>query len=217
MFRAILFQQWKWTRIVVILGTVVGFAVPLFSTRGISGGVDHKVAAEFLSGIQSWGVLYPALAGALGVLVAITLWTPDHRGRHVYSLVLPLPRWRYVLLRYAAGLTLLAAPILAVMLGCLLASGMASLPIGLHPYPLALSVRFALAVLVAFTMFFAISSGTKRTAGIILGSLAALVVVQVLLAAAGTETNLLAPVLNGILTAPGPFAIFTGRWMLIDV
>lgn len=217
MFKAILFQQWKWTRIIVILGTVVGFAVPLFSAQGFARGMDHKMAAQVLDGVRSWGVLYPTLAGALGVLVAITLWTPDHRGRHVYSLVLPLPRWRYVLLRYAAGLTLLAGPMLGVTLGCLLASGMASLPLGLHAYPLALALRFTLAALVAFTMFFAISSGTARTAGIILGSLAALVLVQVLLAASGSEANILLPVVNLILTAPGPFAIFTGRWMLIDV
>jgi len=217
MFRAILYQQWKWTRLIVALGTVAAFAIPLFSLRSSSTAMDHKMAAQFLADVQSWGVLYPTLAGALGVLLAIALWAPDHRGRHVYSLTLPLPRWRYVCLRYLAGLTLLAAPVLAVALGAGLASLTASLPTGLHAYPVGLAIRFALAAVVAFTLFFAVSSGTARTAGAILGAIAALVVLQVLISASGSETNILMPVLNALLVAPGPFAIFTGRWMLVDV
>lgn len=217
MFRAILFQQWRWTRLVVVFGTLAAFAVPLFSVRGAAAIMDHGTAAGFLGGIQSWGVAYPTLAGALGVLMAVTLWAPDHRGRHVYALALPLPRWRYVILRYFAGLTLLAAPVSGLALGALLASATVSLPAGLHPYPVALTLRFTLAVLVAFTLFFSVSAGTARTAGAILGAVAALVVVQILLSAAGSSTDILMPVLNGVLSSPGPFAIFTGRWMLIDV
>jgi hypothetical protein len=217
MFRAILFQQWKWTRPIVALGTVAAFAIPLFSLRSSSAAMDHKMAARLLGDIQSWGVLYPTLAGALGVLVAIALWTPDHRGRHVYSLALPIARWRYVTLRYLAGLTLLAAPVVALALGAIIASATASLPTGLHPYPMGLAVRFALAALVAFTLFFAVSSGTARTAATILGAIGALVIVQILLSAMGSQANVLMPIVNALLTAPGPFAIFTGRWMLIDV
>src|SRR4029077_1637204 len=139
-------------------------------------------------------------------------WTPDHRGRHVYSLALPIPRWKLVTYRYLAGLSLLAVPVLGLTLGAVVASATASLPTGLHSYPLALALRFALAALVAFTLFFAVSSGTARTAGVILGAIAALVVVQVLLSAAGTEVDILAPIVNILLISPGPFAIFTGRW-----
>jgi hypothetical protein len=217
MYLALLFQQWKWTRLVIVLGAVAAFAVPLLSVRGAGAGMAHKEAAQFLGSVQLWGVLYPSLAGAIGVLTAITLWTPDHRGRHVYSLALPVARWRYVLLRYGAGLALVGVPIVALLVGSVLAALTTSLPPGLHAYPLALSVRFALALLVAFTMFFAVSSGTARTAGIILGGFAALVVTQVLLSAAGTERNLVLWVINALLASPGPFAVFTGRWMLIDV
>ncbi|HTY06821.1 MAG TPA: hypothetical protein VMC86_09910 [Gemmatimonadales bacterium] len=217
MFRAILYQQWKWTRIMVGLATVAGFAVPIFSVRYATRNMEHGQAAAFLDGVQTWGVVYPALAGAVGVLIAIGVWTADHRGRHVYALTLPLPRWKYVLLRFAAGSVLVAGPIAGVTLGSVIAAASISLPAGLHAYPFALAVRFALATLVAFTMFFAVSSGTARTASIILGGLAALVVIQVLLAATGLETNILMPVLNAILTVPGPFAIFSGRWMLVDV
>src|SRR5207247_2566146 len=71
-------------------------------------------AGELLQAVQSWGTLYPVLAAALGLLVAIATWAPDHRGRHVHALSLPLPRWRYVLLRFGAGAALLAAPVIAV-------------------------------------------------------------------------------------------------------
>jgi len=216
-FRAILYQQWKWTRLIVALGTVAAFTIPIFSLSGSGGDLDHKAAARFLGHIQSWGIFYPTLAGTLGVLVAIGLWAPDHRGRHVYSLALPVPRWRYVLLRYVAGLTLLAAPVAALVLGAVVASAVSSLPVGLHAYPIGLAFRFALALLVAYTLFFAVSSGTARTAATILVTIAALVVVQILLSAAGSSVNILMPIANALLTAPGPFAIFTGRWMLIDV
>src|SRR5205823_857995 len=109
--------------------------------------------------------LYPVLAAALGLLVAIATWAPDHRGRHVHALSLPLPRWRYVLLRFGAGATLLAAPIVAVSAGALLATWSATIPAGLQGYPGALAIRFALAVLVAYAVFFAVSAGTARTAG----------------------------------------------------
>ncbi|HEX4632829.1 MAG TPA: hypothetical protein VH163_03290 [Gemmatimonadales bacterium] len=217
MFRAILYQQWKWTRLIIALATVAAFAIPLFSVRSASAGMDHDTAAQFLVDLQGWGILYPSLAGALGVLLAITLWAPDHRGRHVYSLALPVARWRFVTTRYVAGLMLLVPPVIALTLGALLAAAMAPVPTGLHPYPIALAIRFALALLVGFTLFFAVSSGTARTAGVILSSIAALVVIQVLVSATGSETNLLMPIVNFLLAAGGPFAIFTGRWMLIDV
>lgn len=217
MFKAILYQQWKWTRLIVALATVASFAIPLLSVRGASRAMDHKMAAQLLADVQTWGIFYPCLAGALGVLVAITLWAPDHRGRHVYSLALPLPRWRLVTLRYLAGLTLLAPPVLALFLGAMLGSVTASLPAGLHTYPITLAIRFALALLVGFTLFFAISSGTARTAGTVLVSVATLVVVQVLISASGSEKDILMPVVNFLLATGGPFAIFTGRWMLVDV
>ncbi len=217
MYLALLFQQWKWTRLVIVLGSVAGFAVPLLSVHGAGAGMEHKEAAQFLGSVQQWGVLYPTLAGAIGVLTAIALWTPDHRGRHVYSLALPVARWRYVLLRYGAGVTLAGVPIVALLLGSVLAAVTTALPPGLHAYPIALSVRFALALLVAFTMFFAVSAGTARTSGIILGGCAALIVIQVLISATGSDRNILLWMINALLSSPGPFAVFTGRWMLIDV
>ena len=218
MFRVILYTQWKWSRLIVVLGSVVGFALPIISVqRAARADSSPLQAPELLHAVQSWGVLYPVLAATLGLLVAIASWTPDHRGRHVYALVLPVPRWRYVLLRFGAGAFLLAAPITAVFLGALLATASAAIPAGLQGYPVALAVRFALAVLVAFAVFFAVSAGTARTAGIVLALIGGVMLVQVIASIARVDLDLVGRLQLLVLNWPGPLAIFTGRWMLIDV
>src|SRR5437867_7133982 len=140
MFRAILYSQWKWSRLIVALGTVAGFVLPLVSLQGAARADRSPLEAEaLLHAVQSWGTLYPLLATALGLLVAIATWAPDHRGRHIHALTLPLPRWRYVLLRFAAGFVLLVAPIAAVLAGAFLATWTATLAPGLQAYPIALT------------------------------------------------------------------------------
>ncbi len=69
----------------------------------------------------------------------------------------------------------------------------------------------------AYSLFFAISAGTARTAGYVLSIVGVLLVGQLLLQIAGAEANLVTPVFDRMITWPGPFDIFVGRWMLIDV
>ena len=218
MFKALLYSQWKWARIIIVLGTLGGFALPVLSLQGAARADRGALQAQdLLHAVQSWGTLYPLLAAALGLLVAITTWAADHRGRHVHALTLPLPRWRYVLLRFAAGMTLLAAPIVAVLMGAVLAAVTATIPAGLQSYPIALALRFALAVLVAYAVFFAISAGTARTAGIILGAIATVVLVQLVASIANLQLDLISTMQVVLLQGLGPLAVFTGRWMLVDV
>ena len=218
MFRVMLYSQWKWTRLIVALGSIAAFALPLVSVQGAARADSNPLqAGELLQAVQSWGTLYPVLAAALGLLVAIATWAPDHRGRHVHAMSLPLPRWRYVLLRFGAGTTLLAAPVIAVSAGALLATWSATIPAGLQGYPVALAIRFALAVLVAYAVFFAVSAGTARTAGIILGLIGGVILVQIIAGVANIDLDLFGKLQVAILNWPGPLAIFTGRWMLIDV
>ena len=218
MFRVMLYSQWKWTRLIVALGSIAAFALPLVSVQGAARADSNPLqAGELLQAVQSWGTLYPVLAAALGLLVAIATWAPDHRGRHVHAMSLPLPRWRYVLLRFGAGTTLLAAPVIAVSAGALLATWSATIPAGLQGYPVALAIRFALAVLVAYAVFFAVSAGTARTAGIILGLIGGVILVQIISGVANVDLDLFGRVQVLVLNWPGPLAIFTGRWMLIDV
>lgn len=211
MFRVLLLAQWKWCRPVIIGGIGAGLAIPILALHGAG------APADLLARIRSWGTLYPVLAAGLGLLTAISSWAPDHRGRHVHALTLPIPRSRYVLLKYLAGLTLLAGPACAVLLGALLATAIATLPAGLHGYPVALAIRFALAVLVAFSIFFAISGATARTARWIVGIIGALIAAQILANVAGLPVRLDLLVQLAVLQWPGPLAIFTGHWMLIDV
>ena len=217
-FKALLYSQWKWARIIIVLGTVAGFALPVLSLQGAARPDRGALQAQdLLHAVQSWGTLYPLLAAALGLLVAITTWAADHRGRHVHALTLPLPRWRYVLLRFAAGMTLLAAPIVAVLMGAVLAAVTATIPAGLQTYPFALALRFAVAVLVAYAVFFAISAGTARTAGIIVGAIATVVLVQLVASIANLQLDLISTMQVVLLQGLGPLAVFTGRWMLVDV
>ena len=218
MFRAVLYTQWKWSRLIVVLGTIAAFAIPLLSVQGAARADRGALQAQdLLRSVQSWGSLYPLLATALGLLMAMAAWAPDHRGRHIHALTLPLERWRYVLLRFGAGFALLAAPIAAVLLGALLATWTGTLPPGLQAYPIALAVRFAFAVFVAFALFFAVSAGTARTAGIILGVIGTIILVQVVAGIANIDLDLFSAAQAVLLLGPGPLAVFTGRWMLVDV
>ena len=66
-------------------------------------------------------------------------------------------------------------------------------------------------------MFFAVSAGTARTAGIILAVIGSVILVQVVASVANVDFDLLGKLQVAVLNWPGPLAIFTGRWMLIDV
>lgn len=216
MFRVILHCQWKWSRLLVIAGVVAGFALPILSLQS-AGGRDPAGARALLATLERWSVAYKVLAAGLGLLIAMTAWSADHRGRHVYALALPLPRWRYVLYRFGAGLALLAPVVLAVTAGGVLATLTATLPTGLHGYPVALAWRFALALLLAYAAFFAISSGTARTAAAVMIALGSIFAAQVLAATVGWDLPIIEWLMSGVLAWQGPFTLFGGRWMLIDV
>ncbi len=218
MFRAILYTQWKWSRLPVALLSVAAFMVPLLAVQGArmpAGEPTHP--GELLGYVRAVGVFFPILAGLSGLLVGVSAWAADHRERHVYALSLPLPRWHFALLRLGAGLVLLLGPILAVWIGSQVAATVIELPQGLRSYPHLVTLRFSLCALVAFTCFFAISAGTSRTAAIILGSLLAIVAIQMMLEAVGVHLDILGWLGNRLFVWPGPLDIFTGRWMLIDV
>jgi hypothetical protein len=218
MFRQILSVQWKWGRLAIVFLALAGFAVPMLLVRGLGDPTaDRWQILAVLSAIQGWGQLFPLLAAASGLALALTAWGPDHAGRHVYALSLPVPRWHFALLRYGAGAVLLLAIVGGVLLGCLIAVASATLPPGLRAYPFAVSLRFALAAFVAYSAFFAVSAGTSRTAAYILGGLGGLVLAQIILTAVGTDVDLLGAILWRVFIWPGPLEVFTGRWMLVDV
>ncbi|HXH63618.1 MAG TPA: hypothetical protein VNG95_05500 [Gemmatimonadales bacterium] len=218
MFRQILYTQWKWSRLVLLLLVFAAFATPIFSIRSLGDpGIQGWDVRTALLDVEGWGFIYPFLAVGAALLLSLTTWGPDHAGKHVYALSLPVPRWHYALLRFAAGLVLLSAVVFAIWLGALVATATVSLPPGLHPYPHALALRFALAGVVAYSVFFAISAGTNRIAGYVLGAIGVLIALQIIAGIAGVTTSILPTVVGALFVWPGAFEIFTGRWMLIDV
>ena len=218
MFQVILSTQWKWARLPLLLATITAFTIPVLSVQGVGGNqIQGVLAFRVLATMENWAVWYPMLAAAIGLLLAVTAWGPDHRQGHTYALSLPLPRWQYAMLRLGAGFVLLAAPAIGIALGSVLASATATVPVGLTAYPVALTIRFTLAAILAFTIFFAIAGGSTRTAGYVLAAMAALLVGHWLLDVATIPIDVVGPLLERLDDFRGPLGIFGGRWMLIDV
>lgn len=218
MFRVMLLSHWNWSKLLLMAAVVGAFTLPVLSVQE-AGGQDPSQWGqwELLSSVQNWSVWYAALAAGLGLILGTSAWAGDHRGGHVYALSLPIERWRYVLLRFSVGAVLLMAPVVALWIGALVASSSIELPEGLRTYPTALAGRFCLASLLAYSVFFSISAGTARIAGYVLVVIGGIVVAQILLSTAGVNANPLSGLMDGLTSWPGPFQVFTGRWMLIDV
>lgn len=214
MFRAIVTTQWKWTRTALLLATVAGFSLPLAALQSAR---QMYTPVEFILRMQSWGIGFSVLSAMVGLLVALAAWGHDHAGRHVYALSLPIPRSRYVLLRFSAGSLFLLAPIVAVLVGSLVVAASGAIPAGLQAFPLALTLRFAFATAVAYALFFAIGAATTRTAAIVLGAIAVVFLAQYFLEAIGLEYDLLARLAEFVFVKPGILSVFSGRWMLVDV
>ncbi|MGD2136224.1 MAG: hypothetical protein PVF27_08690 [Gemmatimonadales bacterium] len=218
MFKMILYTQWKWSRLLVVTTVVIAFALPLLSVR--AAGTNDATSWEALEALRSaeaWGGWFALLAVAAGLLMGTYAWLRDHRNQHVYALTLPVPRWYYALLRYGAGAVLLLAPIAALWISALVATAVAAVPPELNAYPNALALRFAFATLIAYSVFFAISAGTPRMAGTVLAAIAGLFFVDFALALADVDVTLLGFLFDRVVIWPGPFEVFTGRWVLIDV
>ena len=213
MYRMILLTQWKWTRGIVLIATILGFALPVASLQAV-GGVERP--ADFVARMQQFGVWYALLAAAMGLMVALTAWAHDQRGRHVYALALPVSRAQYVMMRLTAGLAFLIPPAIAVLLGALFVVLFGAIPSELTTYPVALTLRFLFAACVAYTLFFAIGSATQKTAGIILGAVAAMLLAQYLLTVFGADLDLIERTVDVLFGHGGVFSVFSGRWSLVD-
>lgn len=215
MQRAILRIQWMASWHLVLALAVAAFALPIVSVH-LSWHSAQQSLPFFLEELQLWGYLYPMLALAAAIVLALSIWTADHRGHHVYATLLPLPRWRYVLLRYVAGLVLMLPVVVCLWIGALIAAhGMPDAP-GLRTFSGMIALKFALSVLVLFGIVFALASASARTLGIALRVVGLFLVVHVAVLLLVPGTNLLWDVVSALASAPGPLAPLAGRWMLID-
>lgn len=230
MFRQLLFLHWKTVRFGLVPFLLASFGLPLLMVQGVmSEGRDPAgstvLAGRLMSHLFAWTPLFPLLATLVGVTVALSAWTSDHRGEHVYALTLPVSRWRYVGMKMGGGAVLLLLPFLACWFGCLLATSSLQIPEGFRAYPNAVAFRFLLASLILYALLFAMAAGTMRTALWFLGGFTVLAVLG------GTVPDFLADTMfhslegwsfldwfvKAALTWPGPFEVLTGSWMLVDV
>jgi hypothetical protein len=220
MFKALMAVQWKRTKGAAFLMTVLGFVIPIASVEAVVWTGDSRftyTASGVVVAMQSFGVWYAFLAAGTGLAFAVLAWSQDNVGRHVYALSLPLPRSKYAAMRFEAGALFLLLPTFGVLVGCVVASMIAPIPVGMHAYPVAMTLRFLLAAGVAFAIFFAISAATPKAAGMVLGGIAAVVLVGFMLSLAAVRLEFLGSTINLLFASPGILSIFTGRWMLIDV
>jgi len=227
MYQPMLFVHWKQARLLLIPFVVASFGLPLMSVQGLGMSPDGSPVAmdtyQIVMGYQTWLTLFPLLAVALGAVLALTAWNWDHQLNHIYALSLPLERWQYVMLKMGAGVTLILLPASALWLGANLAAVSVALPEGIRAYPNQLALRFFLAVLLSYALFFALASGTIRTTvWIVTAWLTLLIGGSLLVMALGDssplgDVNFADEAVRWLVRAGGPFEVFTGNWTLIDV
>ncbi len=221
MFSQILTTQLRWTRTLLVGLGILAFLLPVGAWNIASGGrVEGDAMAfalPFIEGFSLVGPLAVIIALLSGFLMAALPWGQDHQGRHVYALSLPI-RWsRYVGMRYVAGAVLLATTAIALLAGSLLALSLVTLPPVLRAYPFAFATRFFVATLLAYSLSFALQYlGGKRAAPILLGILVTWLVGGIVLDLIGLDA-LSGAIVRFMMQWPGPFAIFSEPWRLVDV
>jgi len=216
MLKAVIRIQWKACWHIVTALTIAAFALPVVSVRVGWRGAEANLP-HFLTELELWGLLYPALAAIAAVALGVAIWVSDRRGHHIYALLLPVPRTKYVLLRYAAGLSLLLPIVVALWFGALAATLTLDLPTGTRTFAHALALKFALALLLCFGLAFAAAAASARSVGITFRLLGILLAVHIAVVLLKPRTNLLWTLVTALATWPGPFSVLGGRWMLIDV
>ncbi len=221
MTRHLLALHWKAVRWGLLPLVIAAFGLPFF----IAGRLDPNAgSARFWEQMAVVSPVFPMLAMAVGVTLALTAWSWDHRQGHVYALSLPVARWQYASTKFMAGAALAAIPALTLALGGALATALVDLPPALQAYPGMLALRFFLATLTAYALMFALASGTIRTATVVISLVVgALVLGDTVIGFASAfvpalqNLSLSDIVVSVALEPHSPLRVFTGNWMLFDV
>ena len=216
MLHAMMKVQWKASRHVMIALAAASLALPVASVRtGWRGEATNY--ATMLNELELWGYLYPVLAMVSAIAMAWAAWRSDRRGNHVYAMLLPVPRWRYVLLRYGASGLLLLPLVLAVWIGALAAVFPLDLPSGFRTFPHLLALKYLVALGICFAMAFAVAAASSRTLGLAVRAVGIFLAVHIAVLLLRPDVNLLWRLATALATWPGPLSPLGGRWMLIDV
>jgi hypothetical protein len=227
MYQPMLFLHWKQIKVALIPFVIAAFGLPLLAVQGLGPSANSGpdvMAYVFLGLNQSWLPVFPALASAIGITLALSAWNWDHQLNHVYALSLPISRWEFAALKMGAGAALTVLPGIAFWIGAHVAVASVSLPVGLHAYPNGLAARFFLASLVSYGLFFALAAGTVRTTITLLSAVLAFL----LLGGAFNgflgnyfeffqHTNVVQMFFEAMSSRHGPLEVFSGSWTLFDV
>ena len=218
-FRTMLFVQWKLQRAELLGLTLVAALIPPIATwPGFEEG--GNLVTALIRMVDAGTIIAPAgalLALSLGALLAMRPFILDARVRHTYALALPIPRSTYALMRAASGLTLALIPAAGFLIGALVAVEAIPDSAWVRKFPVALTLRFLLAITTAFAIFFGVQYG--------LGSRARRWVLIVALTVAGTEmvgqgllrVSMIGPTIELLSGSFSPLRIFRDRWALFDV
>ncbi|MHB1096444.1 MAG: hypothetical protein ACYC3F_09735 [Gemmatimonadaceae bacterium] len=220
MFRAVLYTQWKWSRPAILLAVLVAGYIPVAALRSMPyKSADTYYIPMLYQSITAASMYYQWLALFVAVIVAISAWQADGQRQHVYALSLPVPRWRFVLLRFGAGAALLGVVAAAVGLFGGVAAAIAPLPPMLHAYPIGLAVRFWLGSLIPFGLIFALLVSNPRRVRLVVAGVATIIVVDMALATIGVieKPVVFGTIVDAIYSGRGPLAAFLSKWMLVDV
>jgi hypothetical protein len=220
------YLQWKASRWVLLPFVLLCFGLPQLAVRLATEAATHRGvvgASELIYTLQAWMPVFPLLAAIVGFAAALTAWVWDHNANHVYALSLPLRRSQYALLKLAAGGASLLVPVCAIFVGSLIAIFLNDLPDGLRAYPVAFTVRFLLAAVLAYALGFALAAGTIRTTVLIVAGFLLFLIGGTLLAdfiENAMQIEVLTPLdllYDAFGTWAGPFHVYGGAWTLIDV
>lgn len=218
MFRQMLYVQWKWNRDVLAFLVVAAFVTPLWSFWLGTRGIGVASAQELITGGRVVGGFCLVLAVLAGGALAAQGYGMDDRGGHTYALSLPVTRSRFLATRSAAGFTLLVLPALAAWLGSLVTVSQIVVPDSIRAYPGALALRLLLGAWLAHSCVFALRyAAGRRSKGVILAILLALIVSSMVFGVLPETRRVLGPIGTFLSANPGPFGILFGRWSLFDV
>lgn len=217
MFAMILRTTWAWTRVSVATISVTVLLAPTLFLRGATDPGLPMGGGTLIDAVGALNLPLTLLAIIGPFVLAAQPWAVDAEAKHVYALSLPITWPRYVAMRFGAGVTTLLVPALALFIGLQLLLQRVTVPEELNAYPFALTLRFLLAMLVAYSATFALQYLAGRRAPLVLLvtllSIGALSAVSTIVG----STDWLEAVARAFAEWPGPLAIFFETWVLLDV
>ena len=218
MFGQTLYVQWKWNRDFLAFYTFVAFTAPLIILWVALPHLGLSSARELVRIGGVVGIAIAVISVCAGMTVAWQGYGVDERLGHIYALSLPVTRTRALVMRATTAFALLTLPVIGVWIGSALAAGQVELPANLHSYASSLAGRALLAAWLAHACMFALRYSAGRRAKIVLFTLA--IVVGSLGFATEAVPSARATIVRTaefLISNPGPFGVFFGRWTLLDV